>query len=200
MEDEGLQGMDDSSWDPKCFLGRYLMSLRCSYASQFQNGLITPPVYRKILRSLKTAIDHANDLVEAETTWPAILPKRLRAWDTGATNDIHTMVEKQGLGDQILPSDMKFEWGWLHVDGCLDLPPWLKLVRRLTGGEASVKRKFFLGATCLAPLIKSWTIKEVSQCMEIMLAVTRAHEDTLRCEEGVLEDAPDSIKEVLDSR
>ena len=54
----------------------------------------------------------------------------------------------------------------------------------------------FLGGICVAPLINNWTIHEMSQCVEIMLAVTRAHEDTLRCEESLLEDAPECIQEV----
>lgn len=199
-EDAGVQGADEGSWDAQCFLGRYLMSLRCSYSSQFRNGLLTPPAYRKILRALKTAVDHANDKVhEHESTWPAFLPDFMRAWDAGA-GDVEEMVERRGLGDQIRLSDMKFEWGWLQFEGFLDLPPWLQLVRRLTGGEASVKRKYFLGAVCIAPLIKNWTVTEVSQCMEIMLAVTRAHEDTLRCEYSLLEQAPECIQEVLHSR
>ena len=151
------------------------MSLRCCYSSQFRHGLVTPPVYRKILRALKTAVDHSSD---------------------ESLEQLQQLIDRRGLSDAVRLSDMMFEWGWLHFEGNLDLPGWLKMARKLTGGDGSVKGNVFFGAICVAPLIKSWTIHEMSQCMEIMLAVTRAHEDTLRCEASLLEDAPECIQEV----
>ena len=57
-------GMPPTPWHPHLanqFLGRYLMSLRCSYSSQFQNGLLSPLAYREIEQALKSAIDHSKD-------------------------------------------------------------------------------------------------------------------------------------------
>ena len=36
------------AWKENDFLGRYLISLRCSYSSQFQNGLLAPLAYRQV--------------------------------------------------------------------------------------------------------------------------------------------------------
>ena len=75
--------------------------------------------------------------------------------------------------------DKKFEWGWLIEEGALELPTWLAHVSKLS-------QRPLLDEVCSpawrAKWVNKWTRQEHGRRMEIMLAVARAHDDTLRCE------------------
>jgi hypothetical protein len=52
---------EDSDMNVNELLGQYLVSLRCSYATQFHEGLLSALPYRQIIDALSVAVDHVND-------------------------------------------------------------------------------------------------------------------------------------------
>jgi len=195
---ESTEDFEGLEFNTHHFLGRYLVSLRCSYACQFQNGLLSPLSYRRIITALSTAVDHAND-GEGEAHYVSELE------DTEGSVAMDREIEK-GRADRL--RQKIFEWGWLEEMGFLDLPIWLKLLQVL------------MGASCLDSVVSKpwrervvhrWTRAEYARCIEITLAVSRAHEDTLRCEQSMLDDeekelaneilfASQAIKELAENR
>ena len=162
-------------WDEHHFLGRYLTSLRCSYSSQYLNGLLSPLAYRRILRAVSTALDHSSD-GQGSHFFAA-----LRGLDRN----------KEHLENARLK---KFEWGWLEDLGYFGLPIWLRVVQVLV--EAACFDSL-ISKEWRTHLVLKWTRTAQAQRMEVMLAVARAHEDTLRCEEPVLRLAPPCVQRVL---
>jgi hypothetical protein len=52
---------EDSDMNVNELLGQYLVSLRCSYTTQFHEGLLSALPYRQIIDALSVAVDHVND-------------------------------------------------------------------------------------------------------------------------------------------
>ena len=175
-----------------CCAGRYLVSLRCSYNTQYQHGLLSPLSYRRLITAIKTAIDHANDGqgIDQDTAFPEGLPLFLER--LGAAGD------KPGE-DAAIAQTKKFEWGWLREMGFLELPIWLRLLQVLI--ESSCLDSLGVSKKWRTKLVKRWTRSEHARMMEIALAVSRAHEDTLRCERAQFENdelnTPTVVKEIL---
>mmetsp|Transcript_21264 Transcript_21264/g.34013 ORF Transcript_21264/g.34013 Transcript_21264/m.34013 type:complete len:909 (-) Transcript_21264:186-2912(-) len=145
------------AWKENDFLGRYLVSLRCSYSSQFAHGLLSPLAYRQISWALGTAMDHCNDKQTPER-------------------------------------DKKFEWGWIIEEGYLELPWWLGQAQK------TLETKLFgmiFSESWRGTLVQKWSRHAHAMRMEIMLAVARAHDDTLRCE-VYPDDAPVCVQTVMD--
>ena len=69
--------------------------------------------------------------------------------------------------------------GWLIEAGHLELPWWLAKVHSLS---QNAYWDLVCSAAWRSKCIQKWTRQEHARRMEIMLAVARAHEDTLRCE------------------
>ena len=169
-DDNTSRAGDDSTLNLNHFLGRYLVSLRCSYATQYHQGLISSLVYRRIITALSTAIDHVND---------------------GDGEDLG-----EGGDEEIELSDHKFEWAWLVEMGFLDLPLWLKVLQVLV--ESSCLDSVF-AREWRQRMVKRWTRTEHARCIEIALAVKKAHADTRTTELSMLAGMPDCVKAILEA-
>ena len=173
VDDEDIRGSDaGDGWDPACFLGRYLMSLRCSYSSQFQNGLLSPAAFRQIEQALKSAIDHAND----------------------STSEAVEQLIAKVSDSRVQLDDFKFEWGWLEYEGFLELPWWLTSLQEAVEPK---RMRWKLFSVFFGYFARKWTRHEHARRLEIMLAVARAHEDTLRCELAMLAEEGNNMESVL---
>ena len=187
--------MPPTPWHPHLanqFLGRYLMSLRCSYSSQFQNGLLSPLAYREIEQALKSAIDHSKDKTKSA------IEKYMAKISDDESDNRHSSRGSMNTSVQI--EDFRFEWGWLGYERFLETPRWLSYLQDAQKSTRAFDRAV---AVLAGPFLKRWTDSSCAKRMEIMLAVARAHECVLRCEEAMFAEQNDAgkancIKRVLE--
>ena len=125
------------------------MSLRCSYSSQFQNGLLSPAAFRQIEQALKSAIDHAND----------------------STSEAVEQLIAKVSDSRVQLDDFKFEWGWLEYEGFLELPWWLTSLQEAVEPK---RMRWKLFSVFFGYFARKWTRHEHARRLEIMLAVARA--------------------------
>ena len=187
--------MPPTPWHPHLanqFLGRYLMSLRCSYSSQFQNGLLSPLAYREIEQALKSAIDHSKDKTKS-----AIEKYMAKISDDESDN---RPSSSRSSNTSVHIQDFRFEWGWLEYEKFLEVPRWLSYLQDAQKSTRTFDRAV---AVLVGPVLKRWADFSCAKRMEIMLAVARAHEGVLRCEEAMFAEQNDAgkancIKRVLE--
>ena len=162
-EEDSVVVAEDSALNVKRLLAQYLASLKCSYAAQFNQALLSPLAYREIMTAVCAAIDYVADQDEDEDS-------------------------------KVEVSEDKFEWRWLEEMGFLDIPRWLTFVSGLVESSALDS---VISRQWRQDLITAWTRVERARCVEIALAVKKAHEDTLQVEQSMLNELPSRFKEVL---
>lgn len=87
--------------------------------------------------------------------------------------------DEPALAEQLATDLKNFEWGWLVGEGYLDLPTWLKKSARFLRNSI-VKSLVF--NSLLDRFSAYLTRRQHARRMEILLAVARAHGDTLQSE------------------
>jgi hypothetical protein len=166
-----LTGMD-SELNVNHLLAQYLVSLKCSYAAQFHHAFLSPLAYRQIMTAMSAAID---------------CQKTRKKRDAADKED-----EDEDFKVEV--SQDKFEWGWLEEMGFLDIPPWLTYLSGLLESRALDS---VISRQWRQTVISACTRAERARCVEIALAVKKAHEDTLQVEQSMLNDKPSCFKEIL---
>jgi NhaP-type Na+/H+ or K+/H+ antiporter len=142
---EHEDSFEEEHWNQQHFLGRYLTSLRCSYSSQFMNGLLTPLAYRQLEQALKSAIDHASD-----TTNTAL---------EGIVASFSSRGQKDNGEVVVQLDDLRFEWGWLQYEGFLGMPAWLHYLH--TGLEKT---------SCLSSFVDKWVRNDHARRSKLLAA------------------------------